>query len=74
MALLPKTEVRYSEILHEDLAFQRLGCRHFKFIWLYRNREIFPGLMHKRLLPHSEGLCQAVLIFSAVSTTLSQTL
>ena len=53
VALLPKIEVCCSEILHEDLAFQRSGCKH----WLYRNREICPGLMHKSLLPHSEGLC-----------------
>ena len=57
VALLPKIEVCCSEILHENLVFQRSGCKHFKFIWLYRNREICPGLMHKSLLPHSEGLC-----------------
>ena len=57
MALLPKIEVCCSDILYEDLAFQRSGCRHLKYIWLYRNTEICPSLMHKSLLPHSEGLC-----------------
>ena len=31
--------------------------KYFKFIWLYRNREICHGLMHKSLPLHSEGLC-----------------
>ena len=80
VALLPKIEVCCSKILHEDLVFQRWGCKPFKFIWLYKNREICPGLMHKSLLPHIEGLCPSGthrgggVIFSGVSTTLSQTL
>ena len=57
VALLPKIEVCFSEILHEDLAFQRLDCKHFKFIWLYGNRETCPSLMYKNLLTHSERLC-----------------
>ena len=57
VALLPKIEVCCSQILHKDLAFQRSDCMHYKFIWLYRNREICPSLMHKSLLPQSEGLC-----------------
>ena len=32
VALLPKIEVHFSEILHEDLVFQRSDCKHFEFI------------------------------------------
>ena len=57
-----------------------LGCKHFKFMSLYTNMEICLGTMHKAFprtvkgcaLAGGDEMHKEGLIFSAVSTTLSQ--
>ena len=57
VALLLKIEVCCSEILHEDLVFQRSVASILSLSDCKKNREICPGLTHRSLLPHNEGFC-----------------